>query len=359
MASSISSFSSEEEEEDNTVFGKAKKQRKNTPAWKKQLAKELLKPKLKRFPRRRVFSPTVDAIWGCDLLDIHQYARVNKNYTFILVLIDVFSKYAWAKPLKNKSGISVARMLEDIFVTNKRSPNKLWTDRGTEFYNANVKKVLKAHNVQLYSTFNEPKSMVAERFIRTLRGKIESNYILTQNTVWYDILPELIHEYNTSYHRSISMTPEEATKPENYQKVYDSLYNRRNRKSLKQLQKERTPAFHVGDKVRISVNKRLFEKGSTINWSEEIFEISNILITKKPVVYKIKDLADEEIEGNFYKQQLQKTDQEIYRVDRVLRKRRKANGIQEVFVKWSGYEDKFNSWMPATDIIRSGAAANM
>jgi len=90
--------------EDDTVFGKAKKQRKNAPVWKKQLAKELLKPKLRRFPRRRVFSPTVDAIWACDLLDIHQYARVNKSYRYILILIDVFSKYVWAKAVKNKSG---------------------------------------------------------------------------------------------------------------------------------------------------------------------------------------------------------------------------------------------------------------
>ena len=93
---------SSSDEEDNTVYGKAKRQRRNAPAWKKQLTKELLKPKLKRFPRRKVFSPSVDAIWAGDLLDIHQYARVNKNYTFILVLIDVFSKYAWARPQTKK-----------------------------------------------------------------------------------------------------------------------------------------------------------------------------------------------------------------------------------------------------------------
>jgi len=353
----MSSTEESSDAEDNTVYGKAKRQRRNAPAWKKQLTKELLKPKLKRFPRRRVFSPSVDAIWAGDLLDIHQYARVNKNYTFILVLIDVFSKYAWARPLKNKEGVSVARMLEDVFNTSKRCPRKLWTDRGSEFYNKNVENTLKRHKVQIYSTFNEPKSMVAERFIETLRGKIESNFILTQNTVWYDILPELIHEYNNSYHRSISMTPNEAIKSDNYQKVYDSLYNRREKpKSLKQLQKERTPAFHVDDKVRISVNKRLFEKGSTSNWSEEIFEISQVLITKKPIVYKIKDLVGEEIEGNFYKEQLQATDQSIYRIDRIIRKRRRANGTQEVLVKWAGYQDKFSSWMPAADIMRSGAA---
>ena len=342
-----SSEESSSGEEDNTVYGKAKRQRRDAPAWKKQLTKELLKPKLKRFPRRRVFSPNVDRIWSGDLLDIHQYARVNKNYTFILVLVDVFSKYAWAKPLKRKEGIEVARALEEVFT--QRTPKKLWTDRGTEFYNVNVKNVLKRHNVELYSTHNEPKSVIAERFIRTLRGKIESNYILTQSTVWYDILPELIREYNTTYHHSIKMTPEEASKPYNQQKVYNSLYSK-----IEKVQQ--LPSFHIGDKVRISVSKRLFEKGSTSNWSEEIFEISDVVRTTTPIVYKIKDLADEEIEGSFYKEQLQKTNQTIYRIDRVIRKRRKPDGTQEVLVKWAGYEDRFNSWMPSDDIMRSGAA---
>ena len=343
-----STETSSSEEEDNTVYGKAKRHRDNAPAWKKQLVKELLKPKLKRFPRRRVFSPSVDAIWSGDLLDIHQYARVNRNYNFILVLVDVFSKYAWARPLKNKEGISVAEAFEDIFDSSKRIPYRLWTDRGTEFYNQNVERTLKKHKVQLYSTFNDPKSAIAERFIRTLRGKLESNFLLTQSTVWYDILPELISEYNNSRHRSISMTPKEASKLCNYQKVYDSLY--------KETHVEGTPAFHIGDKVRISINKRLFEKGSTSNWSEEIFEISNIIRTTKPIVYRIKDLMDEEIEGSFYKEQLQKTHQSIYRIERVIRKRQKANGTREALVKWAGYGDKFNSWMPAADIIKSGAA---
>lgn len=351
-----STSSSSEEQEDNTVYGIAKRKRNDAPAWKKQLAKELLKPKLKRFSRRRVFSPTVDAIWAIDLADVHQYARVNKNYKFILVVIDLFSKYAWAKPLRNKSGIVTARNLEDIFVTSERNPSKLWADRGTEFYNVNVREVLRRYNIKLYSTYNEPKSAIAERFIRTLREKIESNFILTHSTVWYDILPELVHEYNTSFHRSISMTPEDAIKPENYQQVYDALYNRPKRKTPEQRRKDRTAVFQIGDKVRISLHKRLFEKGATANWSEEIFEISNVLVTKRPIVYKIKDLAGEELEGTFYRQQLQKTNQDIYRVDRIIRRRRGANNIQEVLVKWSGYPDKFNSWMLAADVMRNGAA---
>ena len=94
MSSNETQSSSSSNEEDDTIYGKAKRQRNNAPLWKKQLVKELLKPKLKRFPRRRVFSPSVDAIWSGDPLDIHQYARVNRKFNFTLVLVDVFSKYA-------------------------------------------------------------------------------------------------------------------------------------------------------------------------------------------------------------------------------------------------------------------------
>ena len=281
-----------------------------------------------------------------DLLDIHQLSRQNKNFRFILVVLDIFSRFAWARPLKDKTGTRVANALQDIITTaGDRKPKKIWSDRGTEFYNANVDRLLERNAIELYSTHNEPKASIAERFIRTLRGKIESNFILTQSTVWYDILPELIREYNHSYHRSIGMSPEDATKPENYTKVFDRLYPKQ------ELVNARYPLLHVGDRVRISIHKRLFEKGATANWSEEIFEIVEVLATKPPV-YHIKDLADERIDGTFYREQLQKTDQSVYRIDRIVRKRPPG----EVLVKWSGYPNKFNSWISETEVLQSGRA---
>ena len=108
----------------------------------------------------------------------------------------------------------------------------------------------------------------------------------------------------------------------------------------------------------ISRHKRLFEKGATANYSKEIFQISDVLVTKRPIVRKIKDLAGEEVDGTFYRQQLQKTNQDIYRVDRIIQRRRAANNDQEVLVKWAGYPNKLNSWLPAADIIKSGIALN-
>ena len=108
------------------------------------------------------------------------------------------------------------------------------------------------------------------------------------------------------------------------------------------------PTFDIGDKVRISLHKSTFEKGASAKWSEEIFVVRNIVRTQ-PIVYELKDLDDENVDGRFYKEQLQKTEQEIYRVDKILRRRG-----NQVLVKWSGYPDKFNSWMPASSILESG-----
>ena len=312
------------------------------PAWKKQLAKELLKPKRIRFPRRRIFSSNVDSIWTMDLLDIHRFSRQNKNFRFILVMLDIFSRFAWARPLKDKTGGEVSTAIQDIITSSGRKPDRIWSDKGTEFYNAAVGRLLERNNIKLYSTHNEPKASIAERFIRTLRGKIESSFIVRQNTVWYDVLPELLREYNHSRHRSIGMSPEDALKPENYTKVSNNLYSKREKNDEKPLR--------IGDKVRISVHKKLFEKGATANWSEEIFEITDVMHLK-PTVYKIKDLAGEEIAGSFYREQLQKTNQNVYRIDRIVRRR---PATKEVLVNWSGYPDKFNSWIPETDVLQSG-----
>ena len=237
--------------------------------------------------------------------------------------------------------------IRDIFIKSGRKPNRIWSDDGTEFFNSQVQSLLHKNGITLYSTFNEPKASIAERFIRTLRRKMEIHYIVTQSTVWYNQLQSMIDEYNSDFHRTIGMSPDEAIKIENYNKVYDKQYS----KSKVKLDKK--ALLEVGDKVRISLHKRHFEKGATANWSEEIFEIVDVLDNYNPVVYKLKDLADEEIDGGFYRQQLQKTNQEIYRIDKIVRKRKLTNGTSESLVRWSGYPDKFNSWIPSVDVQHS------
>ena len=317
------------------------------PEWKKQLAKELLTRAPQRFTRRRVYASNVDAIWTADLADMKKkYVPMNDGYRYILVVIDVFSRYAWARALRQKTGPETATALRSIIRTGVKC-QKFWSDRGKEFENEPVQKLFRENNITAYSTQNEPKAMIAERFIRTLRKKIETSFILTDSTVWYTALDECIEEYNNEKHSHLhGLSPQEARSPDNFDVVYKYQFDK------KFSEKDRLPYFSVGDKVRISLHKQLFEKEASASWTEEIFKIHSLVFNDR-VMYTLEDLAGEQLQGTYYREQLQATNQNIYRIDKILRKRTHG-GRAEVLVKWSGYSDRFNSWEPANYIHRSG-----
>ena len=134
-----------------------------------QLAKKLHKPIIRKFKKRKVYSEFKDNIWGADLADIQLISKFNKGFRFLLYVIDIFSKYAWVIPLKDKKGISIVNAFQKILKESDRKPNKIWVDKGSEFYNSSFKKWLKDNYIEMYSIHNERKSVVTERFIRTLK----------------------------------------------------------------------------------------------------------------------------------------------------------------------------------------------
>ena len=136
-----------------------------------QLADELHKPIIKKFKKRKVYSAFKDNIWAVDLADTQLLSRYNKGIRFLFCVIDIFSKYAWVVPLKDKKGISIVKASQSILKQSNRKPNKIWGDKGSEFYNAYFKKWLRGNDIVMYSTHNEGTSAVAERFIRTLKSK--------------------------------------------------------------------------------------------------------------------------------------------------------------------------------------------
>ena len=137
-----------------------------------QLADELHQPIIRKFEKRKVYSTFKDNIWGADLADMQLLSKYNKRIRFLLCVINIFSKYAWVVSLKDKKGISVVQSFQSILKQSNRKPNKIWVDKGPEFYNAYFKKWLRDNDIVMYSTHNEGKSVVAERFIRTLKSKI-------------------------------------------------------------------------------------------------------------------------------------------------------------------------------------------
>ena len=133
------------------------------------LANELHKPIIKKFDKRKVYSQFKDNIWGVELADMQPLSRKNKGIKYLLCVIDLFSKYAFVVPLKDKKGISIVNAFDKIIKQSKRTPSKIWVDEGGEFYDNVFKKRLSDNDIIMYSTYNEGKSVVAEGFIRALK----------------------------------------------------------------------------------------------------------------------------------------------------------------------------------------------
>ena len=318
-----------------------KKESVKAESWIEQLAEELHKPIRRNFPRRRVVVKHIDDTWCSDLVEMQKFSKWNKGYRYLLMVLDVFSKYGWIVPLKDKKGESVAAAFK-LVLSEGRKPKRLWVDKGKEYYNKSVKELLDAEGIEMYSTENEEKSSVCERWNRTIKTKMWKRFTAQNSTEYLDMLPRLVEEYNNTKHRSIGMTPVEASKKKNESSVFLKLYGDLRAKGV-------GAKFKVGDRVRISKYKRsVFDKGYTPNWTEEIFVVDTVVYTD-PITYKLKDLSGEEIQGSFYEQELLKTEQPItgpFRIEKVIRRNPRGKAL----VKWSGYPEKFNSWVDAKDL---------
>ena len=195
-----------------------------------------------------------------------------------------------------------------------------------------LKKWLRDNDIVMYSTHNEGKSVVAERFIRTLKSKIYKYMTSISKNVHIDKLDDIVDEYNNAYHTTIKMKPID---------VKDNTYINIDKKI-----NDKDPKFTVGDHVRISKYKNIFAKGYTLYWSEEVFVIKKVKNTV-PWTYVIKDLNGEEITGTFYEKELQKTNQEEFRIEKVIK--RKGD---KIYVKWKGYDSSFNSWIGKASLVQ-------
>ena len=174
----------------------------------KILAEELHKRVIKKFNKRKVYSQFRDNIWGVNLA-FQSLSKKNKGIKYLFCAIDLFSKYAFVVTLKDKKGISIANAFNKIIKQSNRKPNKIWVDQGGEFYNHVFKKWLSDNDIIMYSTYNEGKSVVAERFIRTLKNKLYKHMTATVKNVYYDVLDDVVNEYNNTRHITIKLKPKD------------------------------------------------------------------------------------------------------------------------------------------------------
>ena len=184
-----------------------------------QLATELLKPIIRKCFLKKVYSSFKDNIWGVDLADMQSLSKYNKGIKFLLCAIDLFSKYVSIIPIKDKKGTSIVNAFKKILSDSNRKRNKICVDQGSEFYNKSFNNLLKINNIEMYSTYNEGKFVVVERFIRTLKNKIFKHMTAISKNVYFDVLDHIVNKYNNTVHITIKMKPIEAT--DNYYAKYN------------------------------------------------------------------------------------------------------------------------------------------
>ena len=262
--------------------------------------------------------------------------KFNRGFRFLLCVNDIFSKYASVVPLKDKKGVSIVDAFQKILDDSNRKPNKIWVDKGSEFYNNSFKKWLKDNDIEMYSIHSEGKSVVTERFNRTLKTKIYKYMTSVSKNMYINKLDDIVGEYNSTYHRTIKMQPVDVK----YNTYIDSMELR----SKKEVN-NKDSKFKVGNHVRISKYKNIFAKGYTPNWSEEVFVIKKVK-NAVPWTYVINDLSGEEIIETFYEKELQKTNQKEFRIEKVIQ--RKGD---KLYVKWKGCDNSFNSLSDKKDLI--------
>ena len=255
-----------------------------------QLANKLHKPIIRKFKKRKVYSSFKDNIWGVNLADMLPLSKYNKGIKYLLCVIDLISKYSWVIPIKDKKGTSIVNAFKKIF-SEECKPNKIWVDQGREFYKS-FKDFLKINNIEMYSTYNKGKSLVADRFIRTLQNKIFKHMIAVSKNVYFNVLDDIADKYNNTVQRTIKIKPTEVM--DNYYAEYNEDPSNKKDPNLKLVT------------MLEFLNKNIFAKGYTPNWSEEVFVINKIKNTV-PWTYAISDLNGKEITGSFYEKELQKT----------------------------------------------------
>ena len=303
------------------------------------LSNELNKPAINKFPRKKIIVNHIDEIHSYDLVDMQKYYKINKGCKYIFTNIDIFSKYSWAFPLKSKKISDIKQCFQKIF--KERKPKYTWSDKESAFFSKEMLTFFKDNNVKIYYTNSNLKAVVVERFNRSLRELMMKEFVKKNNTIWYNILPNLIKKYNNRRHSTIKMILVDVNKSnENYIRNTVNNYSITNKKSK----------FKTDDLVRISLKRReLFDKPTgNIKWSEELFKIYKI--NKSNVItYELKDLNNEIIKGIFYEKELQKS--KNTEGEYIIEKISKTKG-NKIFVKWRRYSNNFNSWIDKNNVTK-------
>ena len=289
-----------------------------------------------KFKRKKTISPGKFFSIQADLVDYSKYAAKNDGFKWILTVLDIYTRYLYTFPLKNKGGEEVSKAFRKLF--KEYVPLSVYTDGGKEFKNTNVQSLFEEYNIRHIVPYSQLHCALLERWNRTLKTRIQKWMHSRGSTSYTKVLPQITRAINNTITRGIGMTPAEAVNLEN--KPVKIKKNRAKKCSLK-----------VGTLVRITSHRAQFQKGYEQNATDEIFLVSKC-IPGNPPVYNITALDGENIFGIFYAQELIETKNpgNVYLVEKILSKR-KFKGKSQVLIKWKGYTHDHNSWEDETDVF--------
>lgn len=304
--------------------------------YKKTVVDELFKPLRKNFVRRRVIQKGIGDTLQADLIVFDDYRRENKGFRYLMTVIDIFTKKAWAAPLKTKSGIEVTKAFEVVLGKIKYKVKNLQTDQGVEFFNKHFEQLMQKHDINHYNTWTHLKASIVERFQRTFKTKLYRDFAYRGSNDWINHYQRIIDEYNKTPHGGIGgMKPNEVTKSK--EKILLNTVFNRPKIYIK-------PKYERGMFVRLSKYKGVFAKGYFANYTTEIFKIDKVHMTMPPT-YSLMDLSNEMIKGKFYEFEIQKVKHpDVYLVEKVLKQK-----DDKVLVKWLGF--KKPTWISSSDIL--------
>lgn len=304
---------------------------------KEQIVNELHKPARKNYVRRKVVLKGLNDLYQIDLVEMIPYAKENRGFKYILVVIDAFSKFVWALPVKNKSGKEVTGTIKKI-LKKPHIPKNIQSDNGKEFYNREFRDLMQQLKINHYSTYSNVKASIVERVNRTLKSLMWKAFSLQGSYKWLSLLPKIVYKYNNTKHLTIGMKPS-VVSTKNEQDILNSVYS-----SIK-IAPFKTK-FKVNDYVRISKYRSAFDKGYTPNWTNEVFIVKAVQHTN-PTTYLLQDQQGQDVFGGFYDYELQIAKYpNVHLVEKIIRK--KGNMM---LVKWLGFDDSHNSWIKKTSIV--------
>ena len=256
------------------------------------------KPVQRNFQRRKIIVRGKNDQWQLDLIVIPKLREYNDGYVNILAVIDCFSRFAYVEPMISKSANETLLAFKRILRRARTKPRLIQTDLGSEFKGI-FTQFLRKNGMHQFSTSQDPKCAIVERFIRTFKTRL-FKYMKANNTKRYiDVLQTIIYSYNCSKHRTLGLSPievNESNEKELWEKQYrDHLFTK----------KRNSPQYKVGDKVRLTKYKRTFNRSFFSNWKKEIFQVAHILYTK-PITYVLLDKQNELLGGGVYAQEMSK-----------------------------------------------------